>query len=261
MAWTSKDPDDVLDYQIDWSAELGTDTISTSTWTVPAGLTKDSDTNTDTTTTVWVSGGTAGTTYALLNKIVTAAGRTYEQAREIAVVDAEAGLPTGVTTTVGGSSSDSYVTEAEYAEYAGKLGWSVPNDVAVNLRRAAQSIDRNFEWPGIRQYETQTMAWPRVTSVYVDGWLIDTDVVPQAVKDAQCELAHLIDVDGLDPFDTLDATGNVKSTEAKAGPVATKTEYFDPARSSPRVVAIEGLLRPYIVGSAGVGGTITLERG
>ena len=70
-----KDPDAVLDYQIDWSDWLDSDTISTSAWTVPTGLTEDSDSNTTTTATVWLSGGTAGTSYSVINHIVTAAGR------------------------------------------------------------------------------------------------------------------------------------------------------------------------------------------
>jgi len=74
-----KDADAVLDYSVDWSDWLGTDTISTSTWTVPTGITKNSDSKTDTATTVWLSGGTSGTNYALANKIVTAAGRTEER--------------------------------------------------------------------------------------------------------------------------------------------------------------------------------------
>ena len=86
MKWPNKDPDEVLDYVIDWAARLGDDTVSTSTFTVPTGITKDSDTNTDTTTTVWLSGGTAGASYAIHNQIVTAGGRTMEQSVSIAVL-------------------------------------------------------------------------------------------------------------------------------------------------------------------------------
>lgn len=74
-----KDPNAVLDYQINWVTWLGTDTISSSTWTVPTGITKDSDTSTTTTTTIWLSGGTDGTDYELVNRIVTAAGRTEDR--------------------------------------------------------------------------------------------------------------------------------------------------------------------------------------
>lgn len=79
LTWPFKDPDEVLDYSIDWSGRLGADTISTSTWTVPDGITKDSDDKSTTTTTLWLSGGTEGETYSFLNRIVTAGGRTMDQ--------------------------------------------------------------------------------------------------------------------------------------------------------------------------------------
>lgn len=79
-----KDPEAVLDYVVDWEDWLDGDTISTSTWTVPTGITKDSDSNSTTTTTIWLSGGTVATRYALVNHIVTAAGR--EDDRTICVV-------------------------------------------------------------------------------------------------------------------------------------------------------------------------------
>lgn len=69
-----KDPDAVLDYTIDWSDWLGTDTISTSTWTLDTGITEDSSANTTTTTTIVVSGGSVKTSYKAVNHIVTAAG-------------------------------------------------------------------------------------------------------------------------------------------------------------------------------------------
>jgi len=79
-----KDPDAVLDYQIDWSTWLDSDTISVSTWTVPAGITKDSDTNTTTTTTIWLSDGTHDENYEIVNHITTAAGREDDRTITIA---------------------------------------------------------------------------------------------------------------------------------------------------------------------------------
>ena len=71
----TKDPEATLDYQVDWEAWLAGDTISTSDWDVPIGLTEDSDSKTTLTATVWLSGGTIGTTYAVVNEIVTVAAR------------------------------------------------------------------------------------------------------------------------------------------------------------------------------------------
>lgn len=85
LRWDDKDPDEILDYQLDWSEELDTDTISTSTWIVPTGLTEETDSNSTTTTTVWLSGGTIGQVYTLTNRITTAGGRTYDQSVRLRV--------------------------------------------------------------------------------------------------------------------------------------------------------------------------------
>jgi len=69
----TKEPGEILDYSIDWSDWLGGLTISTSTWSVPSGITKDADSNTTTTTLIRLSGGTWGQTYELSNTITAGA--------------------------------------------------------------------------------------------------------------------------------------------------------------------------------------------
>ncbi len=81
-----KTPASIYEYIVDWSTELGTDTIATSAWDVETGLTEDSESETSTTTTIFVSGGTAGTTYKLTNTI-TSTLRTYEQSFFLKVQD------------------------------------------------------------------------------------------------------------------------------------------------------------------------------
>lgn len=82
----TKDPSAVLDYTVDWEDWLCTgDTISTSDWTVPDGITEDSDSNTTTTATIWLSGGSDGVMYTVVNRIVTASARTDDRSLEITV--------------------------------------------------------------------------------------------------------------------------------------------------------------------------------
>lgn len=86
MAQTfTKDPNAVLDYQIDWSTWLGTDTIASSAWTVPTGITQVTASATTTATTIWLSGGTAGSSYPVVNRIVTDGGRTEDRTLTIVV--------------------------------------------------------------------------------------------------------------------------------------------------------------------------------
>lgn len=76
---SAKDPSGVLDYRIEWTEWLETDTIAISTWIVPIGITKMSESNDATTATVWLSGGTALTEYHVTNEITTAQGRTAQR--------------------------------------------------------------------------------------------------------------------------------------------------------------------------------------
>jgi hypothetical protein len=107
----AKDPDDVEPYFVIWCSKDGTNdgsvndsgelqgaTISTSTWTVPAGLTEDSN-NTNAVTikgvsygintvaTIWLSAGTNGGRYTLTNKITTSDSRTLSKSILIPVAE------------------------------------------------------------------------------------------------------------------------------------------------------------------------------
>ncbi|MFY9174404.1 MAG: hypothetical protein WAO24_03565 [Peptococcia bacterium] len=75
-----KDPSAVLDYVFDWTGWLATgETISSYTVTAQSGITLDSDSATDDTVTVWLSGGTSGSRYRVSCKITTNAGRIDER--------------------------------------------------------------------------------------------------------------------------------------------------------------------------------------
>lgn len=86
-----KHPDEVLDYVMDWTTApwlSGADTIQTSTVTVlTSGITLDSDSNTTTTQTAWLSGGTDGSAYDVEFKIVTVGGRTGVRTLRVFVTD------------------------------------------------------------------------------------------------------------------------------------------------------------------------------
>jgi hypothetical protein len=86
LNWPSKGPNELLDYQINWSQALGTDTITLSTWTIsdPA-LTNDHDSYAAQSTTIWLAAGTLNQTYAVTNAITTAAGRIFDQTVNIKI--------------------------------------------------------------------------------------------------------------------------------------------------------------------------------
>ena len=81
-----KDPQSILDYQWNWASWLVADTISTATVTASSGLTVASSSNTTTTVTAWLSGGTIGQSYSVTCEIVTAGGRTDDRTITIVVM-------------------------------------------------------------------------------------------------------------------------------------------------------------------------------
>ena len=98
-----KDPDEIKPYHVVWCDKDGTNTgaatdtgelqgatISTSTWTLPTGITNQSDNKSavtihgvsyaiNTVATIWLSGGTDGVEYKLINRVVLSDGRTLDK--------------------------------------------------------------------------------------------------------------------------------------------------------------------------------------
>jgi hypothetical protein len=160
-------------------------------------------------------------------------------------------------TTIGGTSADSYIALAAWEAYvlANITATALSGTDAakeISLRRAAQVLNRKWRWQGTKVNENQAMQWPRHTTVIVDGWTFTSEEIPQAIQDAQAELAYLIHVDGLDAFATV--TGGA-AKRVKAGPVETE---YGTIRETPRLVAVEGLIAPFIMGG---GGQVRVARG
>lgn len=85
LPYWEKDPNATKDYTVDWTAWLDADTIQSSVWTVAAGLTEGTKTNTTLIAMIWLSGGTHGKTYKVTNRITTLGGRIEERSFNIVV--------------------------------------------------------------------------------------------------------------------------------------------------------------------------------
>lgn len=91
----AKDPGAVIDYGVAWADWLGADTIASSTWIKPTELaTVKTQENVsviiegsqyDKVNTIMISGGVAGNSYLLTNRITTAGGRTTDRSMRIGV--------------------------------------------------------------------------------------------------------------------------------------------------------------------------------
>lgn len=153
--------------------------------------------------------------------------------------------------------ADSYVTLAVYQAYGTARGWTLGDadaDDEVNLRRAFDALNRKWEYRGEPVDEdTQVGAFPRYIIKSRFEYVTPANEIPQKIKDAQCELAYLIQ-SGLDVFSTIS-----KSTTKdfiKVGPITIDEETLP--TGGERVRAVEGLLRPFLKAGAG---QIALARG
>jgi hypothetical protein len=129
------------------------------------------------------------------------------------------------------STAESYVsvTDADtYHSNRGHTTWTGTDAVKeAALRVATAYIDGTYRrrFVGTKYSAEQALAWPRSGAVDADGWPIDEDVIPQALKDATAEAAlrELVTPGSLNP--DLSAGGAVESKRVKAGPVETETTY------------------------------------
>jgi|TARA_A100001015_G_scaffold76568_1_gene84957 hypothetical protein len=102
LKWPDKDPDDQLDYSINWSPALGSDTISSVIWKIfdengtlqtwsngqtVNGLQLISRTNTTTVATIYLGSGTAFTTYKIVCRMTASDATVREQEVRIRVVE------------------------------------------------------------------------------------------------------------------------------------------------------------------------------
>lgn len=262
LIWPAKDPAETLDYVIDWTARLNGDTIASSTVTlaVPAGMTKQSDTHSSTSVTVWLSGGTAGLTGSLVNTVTTAGGRTLTQNITLSVLaDLIVEDGTGIT------NADTYASVATADTYHGNRGNSAWFTLTGSAKEAAlrQATDYMLQvyrlrWSGNRATVTQALDWPRFNVPMRDGpsaaggiWVAyyPLNSVPVAVSNACAELALRANSGPLIP----DLTQAVKSR--KIGQI--EVVYQDYSMATKTYRAIDDLLRPLLV----VGGGVRVVRG
>jgi hypothetical protein len=151
----------------------------------------------------------------------------------------------------GKSDSESYISVADASSYhtaRGNTAWAALATDALReaaLRRATDYMRQAYRsrWQGYKVNEDQALDWPRY-DVEVEGYAIDSDIVPTEIKNACAELALRASAADLNPDLTQgvlsEQVGSIQVTYDKASPQFT------------RYRAIDAILSPYL--KAGGGG-------
>lgn len=211
-----KDANATLDYVFDWSAQMlaDSDTIASATVSAPSGIGLGSPTVGASTVQVYVSGGSEGTTYAVINHIWTTGGRQDDKVLELTVIQQPSvSHALVVEDGTAKSTANSYASVASGDSYhAGHLyatAWTQEPDARKEkaLIWATRLLDEWFEWEGRKASENQAVQWPRHGARDRGGYVIDSDAIPVALRDATCELARLLLVEDRTAFAEADPRG------------------------------------------------------
>ena len=147
-----------------------------------------------------------------------------------------------MTLTVG---TDSYCTLAELRSYALARGVTLSTTDATVEAQAIKAMDyieaRRDRFQGYKTDDDQALQFPR-EYLYIDGVLIDNDVVPTVVKNAQCQLV-------VDQYNGVDITPNHTSAslpviQKTVGPLTTKYSDRYGANTTPYLQKVNDLLKP-----------------
>lgn len=141
------------------------------------------------------------------------------------------------------STAESYisVSDADARHTAlGNTAWTGADSVKeAALRRATQYMEQAYRlrWLGMRVKADQALSWPRVIMEAVDGWWLDSDIVPADVANACADLA----LKALSETLNEDLTRGV--VRQKIGPLEKEYDRFSP--QAKRYPAITQMLAPY----------------
>lgn len=152
-----------------------------------------------------------------------------------------------VETGAGLAGAESYISVADADARHTALGnsaWTGDDSVKeAALRKATEYMEQAFRsrWSGVRRTGTQALSWPRAY-VLVDGYGVESDVVPSIVANACADLA----LKALS--EDLNADLERAVVRKKVGPL--ETEYDRASPQSKRYRAVDMALAPYLKGSS-----------
>jgi len=113
-----------------------------------------------------------------------------------------------IVATAGAINANCYCTELEAEQYmetrlhTDNYDDASDDDIEYGLLWATRLLDTLCAWDGQKATDTQALRWPRTFIWDPDGDPVDSDTIPQFLKDATAEyMLHLIGSDRTQTFD------------------------------------------------------------
>jgi hypothetical protein len=142
------------------------------------------------------------------------------------------------------SGANSYVTTTELATFADERGVTISAAETEDLLIKAMDYLENQNFKGLKVQRTQPLEWPRTDVRIDDVYWVNSDEIPQELKNAQMQIALSIDA-GYSPHRVL--TRRVKREKVDE----LEIEYADGAGTLDRDPKVNMWLRKLIRGGSG----------
>jgi hypothetical protein len=170
-------------------------------------------------------------------------------------------VPT-IDVTIAGESANSYITLAEGDTYHGghvnHTDWSGATDDQKKeaVVMATRLLDQWVDWAGYRATREQALRWPRFSTYDRDGYVFDSDIIPQWLKDATAELSrHLL------IGDTTGVPDTSGFSELQVGSLKLKVDSVDRDKYGALPDSVLVIIEPYgQIRKRGNAGTVNLMR-
>jgi hypothetical protein len=153
-----------------------------------------------------------------------------------------------MTVTVG---TDTYGTVAEADTYwAARSGddWAglTTAEKEPLLVKAADYLDRNFRWRGVKATAAQRLQWPRTDAYDDNAYLQSSTVTPELVKEAQFIVADLYrsedyDLEGI-------VTGDNAIKKQKIDVIEVEYAVTSRIQGADKISHVSAMLRPWTFG-------------
>jgi len=151
-----------------------------------------------------------------------------------------------VETGTGSSSSTSYITVAEYAQFLEDAGLVDPCTTEIErqtaLNRMTEVLDSFAVWQGYRYSDSQALEWPREEAYYNDGVWIDSASIPREIKKALAFMVYY-HKSGTDVIPVRDTAAVKSESSAVSGAVSESKEYWYSDKITPEISEIKMILR------------------